>query len=79
MPKSGVTSEADHERHPATDPVLSVLGLGKHLWEREPGDLFFERLRSEDAPPPLPFEDRHNVLSRNTADSVWRRIESHER
>jgi hypothetical protein len=34
------------------DRVLSMLGVGKQLWEREPGDRFIERLRSEDAPPP---------------------------
>ncbi len=31
-----------------SDPVLLMLGVGKQLWQHEPGDSFVERLRSED-------------------------------
>jgi hypothetical protein len=30
------------------DPVLSMLGVGRHLWEKESGEKFIERLRAED-------------------------------
>ena len=59
------------------DPVLLMLGVGKQLWEREPGDRFIERLRSEDAPPP-PFEDQPIPPAQNVAEAVWHRIESHQ-
>jgi hypothetical protein len=76
MAKSDVKSEAEHQRHEMSDPVLLMLGIGKHLWTRESGDSFVERLRSEDAPPP--FEGRLDAPARNVAESVWRRIESHQ-
>ena len=31
----------------ANDSVLAMLGVGKQLWDSEPGDSFVERLRSE--------------------------------
>ena len=31
------------------DPVLSIVGIGRRLWEHEPGDRFLKRLRSEGA------------------------------
>jgi hypothetical protein len=76
MAKSEIKSEAEHQRPEMSDPVLSMLGIGKHLWAREPGDSFVGRLRSEDAPPPLkgPLE----TPAQNMAESVWRRIESHQ-
>jgi len=58
----------------ANDPVLSMLGVGQALWREESGDAFVDRLRSEDEPPkpsslhPAPI----------TADSVWKRVESHQ-
>jgi hypothetical protein len=53
MAKSDIKSEAEHQRHEMSDPVLLMLGIGKHLWTRESGDRFVERLRSEDVPPPF--------------------------
>jgi hypothetical protein len=41
----------------AGDPVLSMRGVGKRLWEQEPGDRFVECLRSED-PPAVPVSER---------------------
>jgi hypothetical protein len=32
------------------EAVLLMLGIGKQLWDGEPGDAFVERLRSDDAP-----------------------------
>src|SRR5262249_16969959 len=49
----------------------------KQLWEREPGDRFIERLRSEDAPPP-PSSNRPVVPAQNLAESVWQRIETNQ-
>jgi hypothetical protein len=59
------------------DPVLLMLGVGKQLWKREPGDRFIERLRSEDLPP-LPFAGRQDAPAENAAESVWQRIQSHQ-
>jgi hypothetical protein len=60
----------------ARDPVLSMLGIGKHLWEGESGDRFVDRLRSEDAPPPP--EGQHNDRRFKLAELVWRRIKDHQ-
>lgn len=58
------------------DPVLAMLGVGRQLWEREPGDKFVARLRSEDLPA-LP--DRSPSESTvNLAEQVWQRILSHQ-
>ncbi len=76
MAKSDIKSEAEHQRHETSDPVLLMLGIGKQLWRREPGDSFVERLRSEDAPPP--FEGRLDAPPQNAAESVWHRVESHQ-
>jgi hypothetical protein len=48
-------SRSETKQQLIDDPVLSMLGVGKQLWERESGDRFLERLRSEGLPP-LPFE-----------------------
>ena len=74
MAKSDIKNEAEQQR--MSDPVLLMLGIGKQLWKSEPGDSFVERLRSEDAPPPL--EGRLDAPAQNIAESVWRRIESHQ-
>jgi hypothetical protein len=39
------------------DPVLLMLGLGRHLWKQESGEKFNERMRSEDLTAP-PFRSR---------------------
>lgn len=57
MSTSDANSEAKHHRAETRDPVLLMLGVGKQLWERESGDRFVERLRSEDLPP-VPSERR---------------------
>ena len=77
MPKSGVNSETEHQNRETSDPVLLMLGVGKQLWGREPGDRFVERLRSEDSPPPA-SEHRHGVPAQNAAESIWNRIKNHQ-
>jgi hypothetical protein len=63
----------------ASDSVLSMLAVGKQLWDREPGDRFVERLRSEEAPAVLPVEeDQLDIPGRGLEDSVWGRIKAHE-
>jgi hypothetical protein len=74
--KSNPETETAGNHEPVNDPVLMMLGIGKHLWEREPGDSFIERLRAEDEPPPS--EGQLDVRAQNTAQSVWPRIESHQ-
>jgi hypothetical protein len=76
MAKTDIKSDAEHQGHQTSDPVLLMLGIGKQLWRREPGDRFVERLRSEDAPPP--FEGLLDAPAQNPAESVWRRIERHQ-
>ena len=44
--------DGDERTRSAEDPVLSMLGVGRHLWEQESGDRFIERLRSGDSPAP---------------------------
>jgi hypothetical protein len=65
--------------HPAwtTDPVLALLGVGKQLWEHEPGDSFVDRLRCEDAPPP-PAARQPAGPGENLNDAVWSRIGQHQ-
>lgn len=59
------------------DPVLSMLGVGQHLWKHEAGDRFVERLRSEDLPAP-PLAGHPARAAENAPEVVWRRIESHQ-
>jgi len=61
----------------ANDPVLAMLGVGRQLWEQEPGDNFVERLRSEDLPVPPAMHPSHDP-ERNLPEAVWRRIVSHQ-
>lgn len=76
MTKPEIKSETEHQRNETSDPVLLMLGVGKQLWNREPGDSFVERLRSEDAPPPL--EGRRDAPVQKVAESAWDRIKSHQ-
>lgn len=55
------------------DPVLLMLGVGKHLWEQEPGEYFVERLRSEDPPAP-PSLNRPVGPVADLPGAVWQRI-----
>jgi len=59
------------------DPVLAMLGVGRPLWEMEPGDNFVERLRSEDLPGPPDLRPSPDP-ARNLPEAVWRRIVSHQ-
>jgi hypothetical protein len=59
----------------ADDPVLSMLGIGAELWQTEPGDVFVERLRSEDSAPDPPLG---LVSTANLPEVVWNRIEAHQ-
>ena len=66
---------ASEQPREADDPVLSMLGLGKQLWEQESGDDFVERLRSEEAPPAVRQIENSQ---QNLTQAVWRRIEGHQ-
>ncbi len=59
------------------DPILLMLGVGKQLWEREPGDKFIDRLRSEDLPPSA-FEAGPEAPAENAPEVIWQRIKSHQ-
>ncbi len=76
MSKPESKSEAQLHPHEAGDPVLSMLGVGKKLWEDEPGDRFVDRLRTEDLP--APFEGRSGTAAENAPESVWGRIKTHQ-
>src|SRR5450432_2840504 len=56
-----------------SDPVLAMLGVGRQLWELEPGDSFVERLRSEDLPV-LPAIRPSPDPTVNLPEAVWQRI-----
>jgi len=66
-----------HEATEQNDPVLAMLGVGRQLWELEPGDSFVERLRSEDLPV-LPATHSASDPAVNLPEAVWRRIVSHQ-
>jgi len=61
----------------ANDPVLAMLGVGRQLWELEPGDNFVERLRSEALPVPPAMHYSPDPAG-NLAEKVWRRIVKHQ-
>jgi hypothetical protein len=61
----------------ANDPVLAMLGVGRQLWDLEPGDSFVERLRSEDLPVP-PAMHPSSCPTGNLAEAVWQRMVSHQ-
>jgi hypothetical protein len=66
------------ERDDQNDPILRMLGVGKHLWADEPGDKFIERLRSEDLAPPPRSTNSPAVSPEGLPETVWRRIEGHQ-
>jgi hypothetical protein len=76
MTKSGIKNEAESHQPETSDPVLRMLGTGKHLWSSETGDSFIERLRSENMAPL--FEGRPDTSQQQTAESVWQRIANHQ-
>lgn len=57
-----------------SDPVLSMLGVGKQLWHDESGDHFVERLRAEEAPP---FDAPPDTAA-ELEESTWQRIKRHQ-
>ncbi len=61
----------------ADDPVLAMLGVGRQLWELEPGDKFVERLRSEDLPVPAAMNLSPGP-ARNLPEAIWQRIVSRQ-
>lgn len=65
MAKLDIESEPEDHRHEMSDPVLSLLGVGRQVWEGESGDRFVERLRSE-AALPSPFEREPCRLHRSS-------------
>jgi hypothetical protein len=75
MANVGNTGELYEDRKSETpDAVLSMLGIGRHLWERECGDKFLERLRSEDLPA-TPSATQPPGTTEDLPESVWRRIQ----
>lgn len=77
MTKLESRSTAKQQPRETNDPVLLMLGVGKQLWQREPGDRFIERLRSEDLPL-SPLEGRQDAPAEDLSESVWHRIEGHQ-
>jgi hypothetical protein len=75
--KSSSNSETKPLRPETTDPVLSMLGVGKQLWQQETGDLFVERIRAEDSPP-SPFPGRFDSPQEDLPESVWQRVRNHQ-
>jgi len=69
--------EGGDEAIKANDPVLAMLGVGRHLWELEQGDSFVERLRSEDLPAP-PLAQQSPGLAENLPEAVWHRVAIHQ-
>ena len=75
------TVQSDREQGRAkpaeADPVLAMLGIGRQVWESEPGDRFVERLRSEDlaAPPP---PQRPPSPAEDLPEEIWRRVVHHQ-
>ncbi len=74
-----VASSTEREPHcqATNDPVLSMLGIGRELWQREPGDRFIERLRSEELRL-SPFEGQLGDSAENPGELIWSRITSHQ-
>jgi hypothetical protein len=71
-------NERAEEHRQTSDPVLLMLGVGKHLWESEPGDQFIDRLRSEDSPPPPALFEPGRAPAESSSQAVWQRIQSHQ-
>ena len=69
--------KSDDETVAPEDPVLAMLGVGRHLWESESGDSFVERLRSENLSAP-PSTHGSALSPSNLADLIWRRVAKHQ-
>src|ERR1022692_642550 len=75
-----IKAERNADRKPSDqteDPVLAMLGVGKQLWEQEPGDQFVERLRSEDIVAP-PSPQHATSPAEDLSESVWRVIQKYQ-
>jgi hypothetical protein len=76
-PIPSIREQGQNQATEANDPVLSMLGVGRQLWEQESGDHFVERLRSEDQPVAAASH-----LSPGPAgtlpETVWERLVSHQ-
>jgi len=59
------------------DPVLSMLGVGRQLWEHEAGDRFVERLRSEDAPA-APRPTQPLGQAEDLPETVWQGMQKYQ-
>jgi hypothetical protein len=70
-------SHREQQQDEVNDPVLAMLGVGRQLWEQEPGDSFVERLRSEDLPMPPVVQPSPNPAE-NLSEAVWQRIVRHQ-
>jgi hypothetical protein len=73
MPTKGDQAAVTHRANDTEDPVLAMLGVGKHLWKSEPGVPFIERLRSEDLPAP-PCSSGPANPDGDLAETVWRSV-----
>src|SRR6516164_2349179 len=71
-----LSDPAGDRPHEASDPILSMLGVGRQLWNTESGDSFVERLRAEELP--LPVGGLPEISPQNAAEMVWKRIERHQ-
>jgi hypothetical protein len=71
-------NEIRSNREEIADPVLLMLGVGKQLWERERGDRFVERLRSEELSPRAAATHEIANSLRTLEELVWERLNAHE-
>ena len=56
------------------DPVLAMIGVGKHLWAGEDGDTFVRRLRAESASKTPSEPQAANLEPLSTEDLLWGRM-----
>ena len=73
MRKDALVKEIEGDKAPQS--FRAMRGVGKHLWADEPGDVFIDRLRSEDLPA-LP--EVSGTAAQDLAALIWQRIETHQ-
>lgn len=71
------TPPIETESGDLNDPVLRMVGVGKEIWEQEPGDRFVSRLRSEELDE-VPVHTQAAGASSNLLEAVWSRIEKNQ-
>jgi len=59
------------------DQIISMLGVGRSLWEQESGDAFVERMRAEEEAA-VPFTAPPKAGEENVTDTIWNRIDNHQ-